>query len=214
MKRIPYGPEEDEILRQLWPVNRAEDVAPLIERSVASVDNRAHKLGLHKDPAFVARNAATFRPGQTPHNKGRPQSEWLPDPGRSARTRFKAGEMHGAAQHNWVPIGTQKVRDGQLVRKVTDDPDVYPAARWKPVARIVWEAVHGPIPAGYVVRFKDGAATLEPDAITLDRLECVTRAENMRRNSYHTRYPKEVAQLIQLRGALNRKINSRQRNTK
>jgi len=33
----------------------------------------------------------------------------------------------------------------------------------------------------------------------------------MRRNSYHTRYPKEVAQLIQLKGALNRKINRRSR---
>jgi hypothetical protein len=45
--------------------------------------------------------------------------------------------------------------------------------------------------------------------ITLGRLELISRAENMRRNSYHTRYPKEVAQLIQLRGALNRQINKR-----
>lgn len=211
MKRIPYGPEEDEILRHLWPVNRAEDVAPLIDRSVASVDNRAHKLGLHKDPAFTARNAATFRPGQEAWNKGRPQSEWMPAESRKrvASTQFRKGEMHGAAQHNWVPIGTQKVRDGQLVRKVTDDPDVSPAVRWQPVARIVWEAAHGPIPAGYVVRFKDGAATRDPDAITLDRLECVSRAENMRRNSYHTHLPPEVARLVQLRGALNRKINNR-----
>jgi hypothetical protein len=35
----------------------------------------------------------------------------------------------------------------------------------------------------------------------------MSRAESMRRNSYHN-YPKELAQLIQLRGALNRKINA------
>lgn len=50
--------------------------------------------------------------------------------------------------------------------------------------------------------------TTDPAAITADRLELVTRAENMARNTLH-RYPKEVAQLIQLRGALNRKINAR-----
>jgi len=47
--------------------------------------------------------------------------------------------------------------------------------------------------------------------ITLDRVECISLAENMRRNSYLTRYPKEVADLIRLRGALNRKINTRER---
>lgn len=44
------------------------------------------------------------------------------------------------------------------------------------------------------------------DEITLDRVECISLAENMRRNSYHN-YPKEIALAIQLRGVLNRKIN-------
>ena len=37
----------------------------------------------------------------------------------------------------------------------------------------------------------------------------MTRAELMKRNSYHNRYPKEVARLVQLRGAVTRQINKR-----
>ena len=56
--------------------------------------------------------------------------------------------------------------------------------------------------------FKPGRKTTDPARITADGLELVTRAELMRRNSYHNNYPKEVALLIQLKGALNRKINN------
>lgn len=45
--------------------------------------------------------------------------------------------------------------------------------------------------------------------ITIDRIELVTLEENMRRNSYHNRYPKEIGLAIQARGALVRKINRR-----
>lgn len=36
----------------------------------------------------------------------------------------------------------------------------------------------------------------------------------MRRNSYHTRYPKEIGLVIQLKGALQRQINKRERDAK
>ena len=48
------------------------------------------------------------------------------------------------------------------------------------------------------------------EEITADRVECISLAENMRRNSYHN-YPKPIAELIQLRGALMRKINRAER---
>jgi hypothetical protein len=58
-----------------------------------------------------------------------------------------------------------------------------------------------------VVRFKDGQRTTNVADITLDRLECITQRENMRRNSNWTKYPVEVARLVQLKGAINRQIN-------
>lgn len=225
MTRRGWTASEDAELSRRYPSEPANVIASDLGRGIRSIYMRARLLGLKKLDGWMAETArkhwangrhegsraAHFKKGQTPFNKGRPMAEWMPADARQkcSRTQFRAGQLSGSAKHNWVPVGTEKIREGQLCRKVTDDPAVYPAARWQPVSRLVWEAEHGPIPPGHVVRFRDGMATTHRDSITLDRLELVTRAENMRRNSYHTRYPKEVAQLIQLRGAMNRKINNR-----
>lgn len=126
--------------------------------------------------------------------------------GRSAETRFKRGEMHGAAQHNYKPIGSLRINtEGYLERKVTDAHPV-PARRWVGVHRLVWESAHGPVPPGHVVRFKPGMFTNRAGEITLDRLELVSRAEHARRNHPISRDP-EYARLVQLKGAITRQVN-------
>lgn len=221
--RRHWMPAEDRKLARLYATLSAAECAAKLDRTTSSVQQRVAILGLAKSPEWVAERTrqrwaegrhegsrrAHFPRGEAAWNKGRPMAEWNPNAEACRATQFKKGDRRGAAQRNWVPLGTRKVRDGLLCVKVTDDPNVYPAARWQPVSRLVWEAANGPIPSGSLVVFKPGKAATTEEEITLDRLELVTRAENMRRNSYHTRYPKEVAQLIQLRGALNRKINRR-----
>ena len=208
MIRIPYGPEEDEIIRRLWPCNTATDVGALIDRTPSSVDNRAQKLGLKKAAAYIAANSACFRPGHDSWNKGVKGSAG--NHPNSRRTQFRKGHKGGRAAEIEQPIGAERIsKDGYLERKVNNDMPLQ--ARWKAVHRIVWEAANGPIPPGHAVVFRQGRATADAALITADGLELVSRGELMRRNSYHTRYPKEVAQLIQLRGALNRKLNRRQK---
>lgn len=224
-KRTTWTPDMDATLRRLYPRHSAAECAAQMGVGAGAIYTRAGLLGLHKSPAWQAERArqrwaegrhetsraSCFKGGAAPFNKGRPQAEWMAPDARAkcAQTQFRPGQMRGAAAKNWVPIGTEKVRDGQLVRKLTDDPGIYPAGRWTPVSRLVWEAAHGPVPAGHVVRFRDGMATTHRDSITLDRLELVTRAENMRRNSRHTRYPPDLNVVLQLKGALTRKINNR-----
>ena len=72
--------------------------------------------------------------------------------------------------------------------------------------RLVWMAANGPLPAGHIVVFKPGRRTTELEAITLDAVELISRAENMRRNSVH-QLPPELARLVQLRGVLIKTIN-------
>ncbi len=218
-RRIPFGPEEDARLRELFPVNATREVAALLGRTESAVSQRANRIGVGKCPEYLATKAfrfngsepqsvaSRFKPGQAPPNKGLRRPGYAP--GRMAETQFHKGRAASDAR-NYQPIGAERItRDGILERKVSDDLSVYPAKRWLPVTRIVWEAAHGPIPSGHAVVFKPGRKTIGAALITADALEMMTRAELMRRNSYHTRYPKEVALLIQLKGALNRKINRR-----
>lgn len=221
MTGATWTPREDEILRERYPDEPAAVVAAAIGRSLRAVYYRASQLGLAKSGTFLASQASgradlaargratQFTKGGPAWNKGiKGATGHHPN---SRRTQFKKGCMTGAAQHNYQPIGTLRINKGVLEQKVTDDPSLYPARRWRPVARIVWEQAHGPIPEGHAVVFKPGCATADPERITPDVLELLSRQELMRRNSRHTRYPPELNQLIQLKGALNRKINNRTR---
>ncbi len=216
--RKPWAASELDALDRLYPDFTAKTIAEQLGRPISSIYRMAEIRGLQKSAEFFASPASgrldgvrgesgRFKTGQTPWNKGKSH----PSTGRSAETQFKKGQMAGAAMHNYVPIGSTRItRDGALEKKITDDPNLAPTRRWAPVARLVWEAKHGPIPPKHVVRFLPGMATTVEDEITHDRLECISLSENMRRNSLH-RYPEEIARAIQMRGALNRKINNVQK---
>lgn len=214
MRGRPWTPAELEVLRSRYPHDRTSDLAKALDRPLAATYARANGLGLRKTPEYLASDksgrtfkggkrgqATQFKPGQASWNKG---THWKAG-GRSAETRFRKGNR----PHTWVPIGTYRVNgDGYLDRKVTDDGRG--PRDWIAVHRLVWIEQNGPVPAGHVVVFKQGRRTTDLEQITPDSVELITRQELMKRNTLH-RYPKPIAQLIQLRGALNRQINKRDR---
>ena len=79
---------------------------------------------------------------------------------------------------------------------------------WRPYKNLVWEAKHGAVPAGMIVVFKLGLNTTVREQITLDRLELISRAEQVRRLSLK-HLPKEFADLIRAHWALERAIKKR-----
>lgn len=214
MERKKWTQAEEAAVSKFYPNTPTKVIAAAVGRSESAVYQLARRLGLKKSDAYFASEeagrfdgtrgeACRFPKGHEPWNKGTSFTAG----GRSAETRFKKGCMSGAAQHNYVPIGSTRLsKDGYLERKTNDEHPV-PARRWVAVHRLVWEAARGPIPPRYVVVFKPGMRTNVEDEITLDRLECISQADNMRRNTLH-RYPKEIARAIQLRGALNRRIRN------
>jgi hypothetical protein len=188
MTRRWYAPSLRK-LRRLFPILSAVQLAKALNRTRPAIDNMTHKLGLRKPESFLRRHR--FKKGITPWNIGRRGYMG------ANRTSFGKGQM----PHNHRPVGSERVtKDGYLERKVREPK------KWKAVHVIVWEAKHGKVKRGQIVVFKPGADKLKP---VLANLECISREENMRRNTYH-RYPKEIARLIQLRGALNRQINKRE----
>lgn len=218
----PWSPQDIAQLRHLYPTHTAKQIAAAMSRSVSSINARAAQLGLHKPEGYAAeitrqrwRQGANegsrkhhFHAQQTPWNKGKPGSTGLHPNSRAHH--FQPGHLDGKAAHNLQPIGAERTsKDGQLQRKTHNGQP--PQSRWSAVTRLVWEAEHGPIPAGHVVRFRPGQHTTVEAEITLDKLECITQRENMRRNSRHTNYPPELNRVMQLRGALTRKINNQGR---
>lgn len=208
---------ERALLRDLYPDVPAADVAALLGISPSAVYNQADQLGLKKSPDFHASGASglrdhaltnpnmiasRFRPGSTAWNKG---MKGLYTPG-SERGWFKPGRR----PQTWLPVGSVRLTaDGYLERKVNDLPGNN-SVRWKGVHSLVWQAAHGPVPKGHIVIFKPGRRSTDIDLITLDAVECISRAENARRNHPRSKSP-ELGRLVQLRGAITRQINKRTR---
>lgn len=214
----PWTAADLAVLRRDYPHQPTAQIAAQLGRSVGQVYQAAERRGLRKSAEYMAGPFAfrlrrgddtgiahRFQPGDVPWNKGKPGTTGLHP--NTAAHHFQPGRP-ASDSRNYRPIGSLRVcRDGYLERKMTDDPALPPVRRWTAVHRLVWEAAHGPIPAGHAVVFRPGQKTTDAQQITLDRLELVTRAELMRRNSYHTHLPPELARVVQLRGAISRQIN-------
>jgi hypothetical protein len=204
---------EEVVLWELYPDTPTAEIARLLRRTDRQVYSKADTLGLKKSAAYLAGPHACrlrrgdnpgkgtrFQKGQTPWNAG--LKGWAAG-GRSVETRFKPGEISGRAAELLQPLGAERLnKDGIVQRKIREDGPAQ--RRWKAVHALLWEEQHGRIPRGHIVVFKNGDKT----DIRLDNLELISRAENMRRNTVH-RLPKELAEVVQLKGALQRQINKR-----
>lgn len=209
MSGTPWTHEDIETLTNLYPGHTAKSISLALGRSVRSIYGMAAQLSLKKSEAFFSSPASgrldgvrgetgRFRPGLTPWNKGQPH----PSRGRSAETQFKRGQD----PHNTHPIGSYRLdKDGTLQQKINNDKGNN-SVRWRGVHELVWVEANGPVPPKHIVVFKPGTRSNILEEITLDKVECLSLADNMRRNTLH-RYPKEIVDVIRARGVLNRRIN-------
>ncbi len=207
-----WSREDDGLLRGLYPDTPTPQVARRLKRTVAAVYQHVQKLGLAKSPTYLASPAACrlrrgdqvgarfrFRKGHVPANKGLRRPGW--GPGRMKQTQFRKGQLNGVAARRFKPIGSTRTIDGYLYRKVSALPGPW-TRNWKLVHLLLWESLHGPVPPGHAVAFKNGDRT----DIRAENLELIHRRVLMARNTVHN-LPKPLAQTIQLLGALRRKIN-------
>ena len=214
-QRSAWTDAETEQLRQLYPDTPTPEIARLMGRSTASVYSRAGLLGLGKSDAyfqsahsgrlgaFCGRGSEyQFKPGGTPWNAG--MKGYYPGGPEGLKHWFKRGELHGAAKKNFRPVGTVRVGKGGVIEvKVCCKPGSKKSVAWRPVHVEMWIAANGPLPPDHICILRDGDHT----NLVMENIECISRQENMRRNSVH-RLPKELAECAQLRGALRRRINN------
>ena len=211
--RRAWTPEEDARLQAEYPNTDSATLAAAMGRSLRSVYGRANYLGIRKTREFIdetrkqclekgrQNGSGLFKKGRTPHNKG--VKGWQAG-GGAARTKWKKGQK----PHNWKPLGSERIsKDGYRQRKVADTGHMH--TDWKFVHLLEWEKHRGPLPKGYMIKFRNGDRT----DIRIDNLICVSRVANMHQNNIH-RLPKELVEICQLKGRLNRQINKREKREK
>lgn len=220
--RRPWTAEEREKLAAIYPSLPSKEVARQLGREIGAVYRQAAKLGVAKSQEFLDSPASNrlrkgetrpgaeksqFPKGHKPWNAGLRLEGWTR--GRMAETQFKKGSRSGRAAKNWKPIGTIAAdSDGYLRIKVREaahgkEHTGYGNTKvWPLLHRYRWEQANGPIPAGHIVTFKDG----DRSNCSLENLALMSMADNARRNQMWTKMPRELAEAIQLNGALKRQV--------
>jgi hypothetical protein len=206
-----FSQEQVDFIRENYPLLRRHELTAALNARFGTSYTFRQVITFAKTHDIKSGRTGRIEKGSVPPNKGQRRPGW--SVGRMTETQFKKGRPAHEAR-NYLPIGSTRItRDGILERKVTDDPSLFPTRRWISVQRLVWEAAHGPISPGMKIVFKPGLKTNIESEITIDRLEMVSPAENMKRNSVHN-YPAPIPELVQLRGALTRQINHRRKHGK
>ena len=222
--RRAWSEAELKFLTKEYPTRSTSKIAASLSRSIRSVYAAAHSLGLLKGRDFLASDesgqmrkgqtrpgseATQFKKGQTPANKGLKRPGW--HAGRMRETQFIKGNRTGMAATNWRPIGTiSPDGEGYLRIKIREavhgqEPTGFGNCKvWPMYGRYLWEQTNGPVPAKHHVSFKD-RNRLNCD---IGNLELVSFADMGRRNIMWGRMPPELSAVIQLNGALKRRIRS------
>jgi len=83
------------------------------------------------------------------------------------QTQFKKGHL----PHNYVPVGSERIRTLRTNRKAKDDyidVKIADPNKWKAKHILMWEAHNGPVPKGHAVIFGDGNnRNFDPDNLVL-----------------------------------------------
>ena len=187
------------------------DIAKRLDRTLSQVYNKARTMGL-KAPLERSRLAGKlgtnhpnavahrFKKGSVPPNKGKKMSPEVYE--KVKETMFKKGN----SPVNHREVGSERINvDGYIEIKVAE-PN-----RWRLKHRFIWEQVNGEIPKGYNVQFKNH----NRQDCRIENLYLICRADQIaKENSYWAKYPKEIQELIHLKGVVNRAIHKAEKNGK
>lgn len=206
--RKKWTDEERKMIAYLYPFTLAETLAKLFDCKLPQVYSVANASKIKKSAWFKASSLSgttlgnpnigangRFLKGHDTWNKG---IKGLNYEGSQA-TQFKPGQK----PKNHKPIGSKRIdtKNGYVYIKMAEGMFQYQLMH-----RMVWQRLNGPIPHGYLVSFIDGNKL----NWEITNLSLITKKQNAIRNSMN-RYGPEIAQIYQLKGAITRQINKRER---
>jgi hypothetical protein len=195
-----FAAQEDQFLRDNYLTIPAKRMSRMLGRAEAVARQRMARIGLVVPREIIEQRIidSRIKKGSTPPNKGKKWDEVMSKEAQQncRRTTFPKGNLpHNTQYDGAIRVRADKSGISYQYIRVS-------LGKWELLHRFVWTMLKGKIPPKHLVVFKDG----NQGNCNIDNLELITQAENMKRNTYHN-YPKEIALMVQLRGALNRQIN-------
>lgn len=202
---------QEQLIRVLYPTVPSRALCDYLGLTISQLYNRVYHMGVKKNPRIkYLQNRALrlnsgmnyrFKPGQQAFNKGKQMNSELY--AKVAPTMFKTGHKpSNTREDHATSIRVDKTGRQYSYTKIKD-------GLWVLTHRLVWESIHGAIPKGCVVRFKDGNTM----NLHITNLECIPKTENAIRNSIH-RFPGEMQTVIRLKSKLNKQIKQKQNGKK
>lgn len=150
-RMVPYrsfSPKQEKFLRDGYTGRSVAELTVVFnDRFGENRTKQQIRTAVHNRRLISGRDGR-FKKGYVPWNKG--VKGYI----GANRTSFKKGHKPASRK----PLGTERVdlRDGYILMKVKErDPYTGFPTRYKAKQVHVWEMVHGPVPKGFVVAFKD-----------------------------------------------------------
>lgn len=210
MQKRKWTQQEEENLIRLYedPKVFPKDIAKMLGRTLPQVYNKARAMGLNapKERIRMAGKigmqhpksiATRFHKGHIPTNKGKKVSPEMYE--RMQPTMFKKGRIN----ENKREVGSERVNVYGYIEIKVAEPN-----RWRLKHRLIWEQHNGIIPEGCNVQFKNHN-TLD---CRIENLYLISKSEQMRNeNSLMARYPKELRDVIRLKGVVKRQLRKQEK---
>jgi hypothetical protein len=143
--------------------------------------------------------AHRFKKGHKSWNKDKSPKDYMPSESydKIKTTQFKKGNLPTNTKHDGA-ISLRHDKTGVKYYYIR-----IAKAKWVLLHQKIYQDVYGPIPKSHIIVFKDR----NPLNVTLENLECITRIENMHRNSLHRLAP-EIKQTIRVLTKLKKTIKN------
>jgi hypothetical protein len=198
--RTTFNAEQDAFLKANYLTIPIKAMGDKIGKSSTGIQCRLRQLNLIIPRELIEQRklSGRIKPGNTPLNKGKKWADFMSPEGMvaSRQTTYKKGNL----PHNTKFDGALSVRTDTKTQR----PYLHlrlAKAKWIMLHVYMWEKENGLTPEGHIIAFADG----NPANCDLNNLECITLAENMRRNTIH-RLPDDIKSTIRLTMRLDRKI--------
>lgn len=153
-----YNDEELDWLRENYRIYELKELLPRFNERFKSDLTYYQLKSTLKRHNIKSGRTGQWQKGRIPYTKGKKWDEYMSKEAQenSRKTCFNKERTMNNANHNEVPVGTERYHKGYVIVR-TDKQDGLSARRyWKFKHHLIWEEAYGPIPEGHCVIFADG----------------------------------------------------------